>query len=991
MGNPRLLRLAAAALVLCLAGTTEAAAGDALEPAGTGGVAEVERALARLDQHRRLLIVGAHPDDEDTTLLALVTRGQGGEAAYLSLTRGEGGQNLIGEELGEALGVLRSEELLAARRLDGGRQLFTRAYDFGYTESLEETFTRWPREALLVDVVRAIRRFRPQVVVSVFPPGSRAGHGQHQAAGVLAEEAFRRAGEAGAFPELVEEGLPPWQPELLYREAWFDPAAATLELPTGEIDPLSGRTTFQLAMASRSFHRSQSMGAMQSLEARPVRLTAVEPAPGPDADPTAAPAAGIVPAPDGGADRLFGDIDTRLAALAALAPVDEREPLLAHLDRAAELVAEARRDLAPSRLGEAVPRIAGVLAELQAARALVSAGTPLDALLAEKEEVAGAALAAAAGVVLDATADRSEVIPGDRLDVTVSLWNGGAQRLRVRSLRIETSAGWWPSPGIGAAGPGPPVPAVTVPELLAPGQLFTERTPVPIDESAVPSMPYFLARPRPADWYDLALFPPQLLGEPFEPPLLQLVAEVELLAPADDPEMDASWSDESPWPSPRLELRREVVALERDLALGERRRPLRVVPRLEVRLTTSLLVWPQDDRRPRRIEVELQAHGGGSEAPADAGAGARAEPAGGSAPPGAPYEGRLEVTTPAGWPPVEPIPFSVRPDERASLSVLIRPPAELVATRGLVQVAALERRAIPPGEAPPQPAADPSLPAEVSAASDGGGEPAEPAEDLAWWKSYDIALPLVEYEHVRPRPVPIQAHAVLAVFPLALPAVQRVGYVRGAADYVPEALLGIGLPLELLEPEELGLRDLGGFDAILVGPRAYESSPALADANPALVEYVRRGGLLLVQFQRWEYFQQGLAPVPMSMERRTAGRTTDETAPVRVLAPEHLALTSPNPIGESDWADWVQERGLYYPHTWDPLYTALLAMADPGKEELSGALLVAPHGRGTYVYTGLAFFRQLPAGVPGAYRLLANLLALARPQVEAEDLPWDEP
>jgi hypothetical protein len=224
-----------------------------------------------------------------------------------------------------------------------------------------------------------------------------------------------------------------------------------------------------------------------------------------------------------------------------------------------------------------------------------------------------------------------------------------------------------------------------------------------------------------------------------------------------------------------------------------------------------------------------------------------------------------------------------------------------------------------------------------------------------------------------------------------MPAVQKLGYVRGAADYVPEALLGIGLPLELLEPEELALRDLGGFDAILVGPRAYESSPSLADANPALLDYVRRGGLLLVQFQRWEYFQQGLPPVPMSMERRTAGRTTDETAPVRVLAPEHLALTSPNPIGESDWAGWVQERGLYYPHSWDPLYTPLLAMADPGKEELSGALLVAPYGRGTYVYTGLALFRQLPAGVPGAYRLLANLLALARPQVETEDLPWDEP
>jgi hypothetical protein len=410
---------------------------------------------------------------------------------------------------------------------------------------------------------------------------------------------------------------------------------------------------------------------------------------------------------------------------------------------------------------------------------------------------------------------------------------------------------------------------------------------------------------------------------------------------------------------------------------------VRVVPRIEVRLTTSLLVWPVDDRRPRRLEVELQAHGGWTEDPADAPA--RAAPSGASAPPPPPYEGRLEVATPPGWPTVEPIPFRVRPGERVSLEVLVQPPAELVPGRNRLEVVALERRSVPPPEvAPPPPAvapalaaAEPSAPALAgAAAAPDEGELAEPAEELAWWTSYDTAFPLVEYEHVRARAVPIAAHALVAVFPLELPALHEVGYVRGAADYVPEALLGIGVPLELLEPEELALHDLGGFDAIVVGPRAYESSPALAEANPALLDYVQRGGLLLVQFQRWEYFQQGMAPVPMVMERRGAGRTTDETAPVRVLAPEHLALTAPNPIGASDWEGWVQERGLYYPQSWDPLVTPLIAMADPGKEELEGALLVAPYGRGTYVYTGLAFFRQLPEGVSGAYRLLVNLLSL---------------
>jgi hypothetical protein len=264
--------------------------------------------------------------------------------------------------------------------------------------------------------------------------------------------------------------------------------------------------------------------------------------------------------------------------------------------------------------------------------------------------------------------------------------------------------------------------------------------------------------------------------------------------------------------------------------------------------------------------------------------------------------------------------------------------------------------------------------------------PQPAVQEIRHW----LSLPLIAYEHVRPRPFPVPARSQVSAFPLALPPLHRVAYVRGAADFVPEALLGAGVPVELLSPEQLASRDLSGFDAVVIGSRAYDSSPQLAAANPRLLDYLREGGLVIVQFQRWEYFQQGLPPVPMSMERRGAGRTTDETAPVRLLAPDHRVFAAPNPIGESDWAGWVQERGLYYPQSWDPAVVPLLAMADPGQEELSGALLVAPYGRGTYVYSGLAFFRQLPAGVPGAYRLFANLLALASPRVESEDLPDDE-
>ncbi|HEX2252646.1 MAG TPA: PIG-L family deacetylase, partial [Thermoanaerobaculia bacterium] len=276
-----------------------------LEPPGTGGVERADRALAKLPVHRRVLVIGAHPDDEDTTLLALVARGLGGEAAYLSLSRGEGGQNLIGPELGPALGLIRSRELLAARQIDGARQFFTRAYDFGYTRSLAETHSLWPADVLLEDAVRVIRRFRPQVMVSVFPPDSRAGHGQHQAAGVVALEAFHRAGDPAAFPRLAAEGLAPWQPDVLYRSTWWEPPSTTLTLPLGVLEPYAGRSVLQLALASRSRHRSQDMGMLQPLGPGEARLAWVAGAGGPDEVD------------------LFAGVGTELAALAELLPAGD--------------------------------------------------------------------------------------------------------------------------------------------------------------------------------------------------------------------------------------------------------------------------------------------------------------------------------------------------------------------------------------------------------------------------------------------------------------------------------------------------------------------------------------------------------------------------------------------------------------------------------------------------------------------------------------------
>ena len=292
------------------------------------------------------------------------------------------------------------------------------------------------------------------------------------------------------------------------------------------------------------------------------------------------------------------------------------------------------------------------------------------------------------------------------------------------------------------------------------------------------------------------------------------------------------------------------------------------------------------------------------------------------------------------------------------------------------QLPAGEKRTFELPLSPPSPLAAGRTSLEVGAITFDGGR-------------YFQSFPLVDYEHVRPRPIPIPARVAISAFPLELPKLQAVGYVRGAADHEPEALLAVGVPLQELGAADLLLRDLADFDAIVIGPRAYDAAPELAAANSRLQDFVRAGGLLVVQSQRNDYFARKLAPLPLDMPRGNATRTTDETAAVRLLQPEHAVFTAPNALDASDWEGWVQERGLYYPQTWDTAYVPLIAMADPGKPELSGALLVAPYGQGTFVYTGLAFFRQLPAGVPGAYRLFANLLALAKPRVQSEDLPTE--
>jgi len=819
-----------------------------LRPAGTGGVPALDRALRTLDQNRRVLVIGAHPDDEDTELLTYLARGTGADAAYLSLSRGEGGQNLIGDELGESLGLLRTEELLAARAVDGAHQFFSRAFDFGFSKTLDETLRFWPRDTLLADVLRVIRRFRPQVVVSIFGGTPRDGHGQHQAAGVVAREAF----------DLLRDST--WGPKKLYRSTRFDTAGTTVVLASGVIDPMAGQSYHQLAMAARSLHRSQDMGRLQDMGASATRMMLVEDLTG-----------------GRGAGGVFAGVDT------ALAPGER-------LARYAALIDSARAQLTPAAPQRIVPLLAAALAELRR-------NAPAD-FRAATEPTLEEALATADGVVADAIADDGRVIGGEEFAVTVALWDGdtratgggeGGARATLDSAAV-TAPDRWTVRALGAA------PAPTAGGFFSASArgVDARRFALTVAPDAPLSEPYFLTRPRKGALYDWSDAAEAERGEPFGPPPVAATLYTTIGGVS-------------------VALRRAVSYRFDDEVRGEVRRPLFVVPAVGVEISPAEMTWPVAATAPRTVTVTLTN-------------GRRARTA-----------GTVQLEVPPGWTAPAPLPFAIDgEDARQSYAFELRPP-----------------RGVAPG----------SYAVRAVATVDGA--------------SFDRATELVDYPHIRPIAFVRRAGLRVEMADLALPALSRVGYVRGAADQEPEALRSVGVPLEVLSGDDLEKGDLSRFDAIVIGPRAYQTDPGLVAANGRLLDYARAGGRLIVQYQQYPFVRGGYAPYPFTIAN-PHDRVTDETAPVRELDPAGALFRRPNRIGPADWDGWVQERGLYFAHTWDPAYHPMLESGDNG-ERLDGGLLAARLGRGLYVYTGLAFFRELPANVPGAYRLFANLLAL-RPQ-----------
>ncbi|MSR19974.1 MAG: hypothetical protein EXR91_03220 [Gemmatimonadetes bacterium] len=843
---------------------------------GVGAVA-VGLRLRQLDGVKRVLMIAAHPDDEDTSLLTTLARGWGAETAYLSLTRGDGGQNAIGPELWEGLGVVRTGELDAARRLDGAQQFFTRAFDYGFSKSADEAFTLWPHEDLLADVVWVIRSYRPQVIVSVWSGTPRDGHGQHQAAGIVAQEAFRAAGDPTRFPEQLARGVEAWAPAKLYQSVRAfggrggPVPEGVLRVETGQLDPLLGRSLQQLSAESRSQHRSQEMGAAQ---AQGPRSTGVL----------------LVQSRVGDGEGIFSGIDTTLVGLTASLPSAPRAATRSHLEayRSAVALAQSEMGLDPSAI---VDDLAEAIARIRMAQASAgpSAPTELRLALAHKTELAMAAFLSAAGVTFEVRAEDDLLVPGQTVRVRALLWNGGALRIERPELAVESAPAWQVTQvsveGFAADG------------SVEPGALAAWTFDVTVPPAATPDRLYYLRQERDGAVYRWPA-EPGLWGLPRDP--ARLFASLAFAPSHGELPLTAGVVAVRPW---------RYVAVEP--TRGEFERPVLVVPAVSVRVTPDGLVWPQARGDSRSIAVVVRTEG-------DAGS-----------------RGDVAVRAPAGWavtPPSQPYELAEAGAER-TLTFDIRPTGAASAGEHVFAVVARAEGA----------------------------------------RQYVEGYTLIDYEHIERAALFAPAEARVTVVPVVVAEGLQVGYVMGSGDDGPDAIRQMGATVELIDEDRLREGDFEGFDVIVLGVRAYEARADLRAASEQVLDFARAGGTVVAQYNRESL--GSLPPRPLEVGNASP-RVADETAPVRILAPDAPVFTTPNRIGQADFGGWVQERGLYFGEQWDAAYMPLLEMNDPGEDPQRGSLLVASVGEGVFVYTALSFFRQWADAVPGAYRLFANLISL---------------
>lgn len=802
--------------------------------------ARLQLALDKLNVVGAALYVAAHPDDENTALLAWLANERKVRTGYLSITRGDGGQNLIGPEKGDLLGVIRTQELLAARRIDGAEQFFTRALDFGYTKNAEETFATWNHEEVLSDVVWVVRKFQPDVIVTRFPKNGDGGHGQHTASAILAEEAFHAAADPRRFPEQLV-WVRPWQAK---RILWntFRPQLdkRTADLPklipidVGAYNPFLGKAYSEIAADSRSMHKSQGFG---SAERRGTLPSYFELMAGASLD-----------------QDLFDGVDLTWRRITGA------ESVGAALN-------EARASFNPARPSAVVPILVRAYQALDArVEGSPNLDRPAGVDLSYKRDELLEAIRSALGLWIEAIAAKPAATPGSTVDVAVTLVNRSSIPLKLVSVSGES------------------VSVSPQSELKTNVPLKTELR-ITVPGNAHYSHPYWLQHnPGPGlHRFDDA----RMVGQPDNPPAYEITANVAI-----DGET--------------LSFTVPVVYRWTDRVKGEQYRRFSVVPPATADFDEGVYYFPSRKGRPVNVSVT---HLGSS-----------------------PLQGNARLVVPAGWT-VRPesLPFSfVRQGEVAGLSFDVVGPASQQTGQMSVEL---------------------SLP-------DGS--------------KISRGMAVIDYPHI-PLQQMFPAAAARLVRLDVKTAGKRIGYVMGPGDEVPETLRQLGYTVDLLSDEDLSHHQFSQYDAILTGVRAYNTRSRLAQAHSSLLDYVKSGGTLVVQYNTsGELAVDPPGPYPFKVSR---DRVTVEASPVSMSEPRSPLLDYPNRITDQDFADWVQERGLYFPAEWDPRYSTVIATNDPGEPARPGSIIATRYGKGTFIYTGLSFFRQLPAGVPGAARLFVNLIS----------------
>lgn len=861
------------------------------------GAMGLSQALNRLDVVASILHTGAHPDDENSALLAALSRGKGARVAYLSATRGDGGQNLLGTELFEALGVIRTEELLAARRADHGLQFFTPVYEFGFSKSADEAFEKWGKDAMLGDFVRVIRQFRPEIIVSRFRGTSADGHGHHQAAGIITQEAFKVAADPARFPEYGK----PWQAKKLYLSGGGGggqgnaqnqsgaPAPVSITISTGEFDLALGRSYAEIAAEGRSLHRSQGQGTVQNRGPGSTSLQLVQKS---------------VEVADG-AD-LFAGVLYKLPDLAQLEP-----SLGADLSQLEQRITSIRQKASMVKPSDLVPDLVTGLKEVQQ----ISARTRNDHarfLLQQKEADFKETIRLAAGLVLDVLADDETVVPGQQFRVTVSIINGGPYTYSGASLNFDLPPGWEatlqppqpegqgggrggrggaPGQGGGARGGGQRGAAAAAPVqpgVVSPGQKYDQVYAIKVPANASFTQPYWLREPRKGDRF---VWPEgSAVNMPFDPALLITHAAVN-------------------YDGASIVLDKHAEFRSSDRVYGEERADVKVVPALSVRIAPDVAVIPLSGKRQKEFTVNIENQST------------------------TPVDGDVRLVVPQGWtvtPATQSVRFT-RQGEKTSSQFVVTAPA----VGGDFKVRAIARIGT---------------------------------------QEFQTGYTVVSYPHIETHYIYAPAESAVAVFDVKT-GISSLGYIEGVGDTVPDALRQLGINVVMLTPQDLATGDLSKYPTIVLGVRAYSARDDLRSYNKRLLDYVSNGGNLVVQYNRSEDLGNlQFGPYPFTINNND--RITKEEAPVKVLQPSHPVFNVPNKITQSDFEGWVQERGTYFMRTWDPRYTLLLESGDPGEMPLQGGLVTVKYGKGTYTYTGYVFFRELPAGIKGAYRLFANLVSL---------------